>query len=78
MHDAQGDTLDPTYSVMIVLLSSMAGTFFRMRSVYACACNWLLVAVFLVITALADTYDSGCEHVVCLPFVAASPRLLAA
>jgi len=62
----ESDTLDPTYSGMVLLVPSIAYAFFRLRFVYALVTTWVLFAEFVLLTAVMRTYDTVHNFVVCV------------
>ena len=59
----QGDTLDPTYSTFIILLSSMSASWFRLPCFLSIACNLLLCGIFVVMTAASGCYDTSSSFI---------------
>jgi predicted neutral ceramidase superfamily lipid hydrolase len=55
----EDDTLDPTFSIMVLLISSMTATFFRLRFLHAAAVMWVSLIEFVVITAASGSYSSS-------------------
>jgi hypothetical protein len=50
--------VDASHAVIVVLLASMAGTFFRLQFIYAAGATWLLYLLFLVVTLTTHSYNS--------------------
>jgi len=57
----ESDTIDPTYSVSIVLLSSTSSAFFRLPCFASIACNLTLFFLYVLITCLAGSYGDTNE-----------------
>ena len=54
----QRNTLDPTYSMFMILIPSMAPTFFHQRFLFTCAFCLLLVPLFIILTLATGSYAS--------------------
>ena len=52
----QRNTLDPTYSMFMILIPSMAPTFFHQRFLFTCAFSVLLVPLFIILTVFTSSY----------------------
>ena len=66
----QGDTLDPTYCTFIILLSSMSASWFRLPCFLSIACNVLLCAVFVAMTAASGSYTDCSSFITATVWVA--------
>ena len=54
----QGNTLDPTYSMFMILIPSMSPTFFHQRFLFTLSFSSLLVGLFIILTAATGAYTS--------------------
>ena len=52
----QRNTLDPTYSMFMILIPSMAPTFFHQRFLFTCAFSSLLVPLFIILTLATSAW----------------------
>ena len=65
----QRNTLDPSYSIFIILIPSMAPTFFHQRFLFTCAFSCLLVPLFIILTLATSSYGSASNSSVASTFV---------
>ena len=54
----QQNTLDPTYSMFMILIPSMAPTFLHQRFLFTCAFSIMLVPMFIILTLATGSYTS--------------------
>jgi len=50
--------LDPTYSVVILFISTLSATYFRLRFFFCCAVMWSLFIIFILLTKTLDAYET--------------------
>src|SRR6185437_8247768 len=60
----EGNTLDPTYSVPMLLICSTSSTFFRLRFFYSMAVNVLICVIFAMETGISGAFSSRGEFIV--------------
>ena len=58
----QRNTLDPTYSMFMILIPSMAPTFFHQRFLFTCAFSSTLVPLFVILTLATGAYNESATN----------------
>ena len=54
----QSNTLDPTYSMFMILIPSMSPTFFHQRFIFTLSFSISLISLFVILTVACDAYTS--------------------